>query len=259
MNLETVGKRLYLKAIILLCYLTFATEIVTEPKPSENEELKKMLVAIERTTRETRFYTDVETISDHVMQALSKVNRAQFVPEYAIDDAFENHPLRIGYGQTISQPFIVALMTHLLEIQPDDRILEIGTGSGYQAAIAAELASQVYTVEIISELADLADKRLKSIGYTNVLVKAGDGWYGWPEAAPFDGILVTAVAPEIPPQLLSQLAVGGRLVMPVGHPRGSQELVLITRLSSSEISSKDILPVRFVPMTGEGILTLRDR
>ena len=177
MNLETVGKRLYLKAIILLCYLTFATEIVTEPKPSENEELKKMLVAIERTTRETRFYTDVKTISDHVMQALSKVNRAQFVPEYAIDDAFENHPLRIGYGQTISQPFIVALMTHLLEIQPDDRILEIGTGSGYQAAIAAELASQVYTVEIIAKLAESADRRLKSIGYKNILVKAGDGWY----------------------------------------------------------------------------------
>ena len=114
-------------------------------------------------------------------------------------------------------------------------------------------------MEIISELADSADKRLKSIGYTNILVKAGDGWYGWPEAAPFDGILVTAVAPEIPPQLLSQLAVGGKLVIPVGHPRGNQELVLITRLSSSEIRSKDILPVRFVPMTGEGILTLRDR
>ena len=111
-------------------------------------------------------------------------------------------------------------MTHLLDIQPDDRILEIGTGSGYQAAIAAELASQVYTVEIIAELAESADKRLKSIGYTNVLVRAGDGWYGWPEAAPFDRILVTAVAPETPPQLLSQLAVGGRLVMPVGHPRG---------------------------------------
>jgi protein-L-isoaspartate(D-aspartate) O-methyltransferase len=258
-NLETVGKRFNLIAKILLCCLLLATDIVAESQSLENEELKNMVAAIEKTTRATRFYTDVKTISDDVMQALSKVNRAQFVPAYAIEDAFENHPLRIGYGQTISQPFIVALMTHLLEIQPDDRILEIGTGSGYQAAIAAELASQVYTVEIISELADSADKSLKSIGYTNILVKTGDGWYGWPEAAPFDGILVTAVAPEIPPQLLSQLAVGGRLVMPVGHPRGNQELVLITRLSSSEISSKDILPVRFVPMTGEGVLTLRDR
>lgn len=259
MNLETVGKGLYLIATVFLWNLILATEIVAESQPLENEELKNMLKAIEKTTRATRFYTDVKIISDDVMQALAKVNRAQFVPEHAVEDAFENHPLRIGYGQTISQPFIVALMTHLLEIEPDDRILEIGTGSGYQAAVAAELASQVYTVEIISELADSADKRLKSIGYTNILVKAGDGWYGWPEAAPFDGILVTAVAPEIPPQLLSQLAVGGKLVIPVGHPRGNQELVLITRLSSSEIRSKDILPVRFVPMTGEGILTLRDR
>ena len=150
-------------------------------------------------------------------------------------------------------------MTHRLEIEPDDRILEIGTGSGYQAAVAAELASQVYTVEIIAELAASADKRLKSIGYSNIFVKAGDGWYGWPEAAPFDGILVTAVAPEIPPQLLTQLAVGGKLVIPVGHARGNQELVLITRHSPDEISSIDILPVRFVPFTGEGILTLRER
>ena len=259
MNLETAGKGLCLIAAVFLWNLILATEIVAEHQPLENEELKNMLKAIEKTTIATRIYTDVETISDEVMLALAKVNRAEFVPESAVKDAFENHPLRIGYGQTISQPFIVALMTHLLEIQPDDHILEIGTGSGYQAAVAAELASQVYTVEIIAKLAESAEKRLKSIGYKNILVKAGDGWYGWPEAAPFDGILVTAVAPEIPPQLLSQLAVGGRLVMPVGNPRGNQELVLITRLSPNETSSKDVLPVRFVPMTGEGVLTLRDQ
>ena len=259
MNLETVGRGLYLIAAVFLWNFILASEIVAERQPLENEELKKMLKTIEKTTRATRFYTDIKTISDDVMQALAKVNRAQFVPEYAAEDAFENHPLRIGYGQTISQPFIVALMTHLLEIEPDDRILEIGTGSGYQAAVAAELASQVYTLEIIAELAASADKRLKSIGYSNIFVKAGDGWYGWPEAAPFDGILVTAVAPEIPPQLLTQLAVGGKLVIPVGHAQGNQELVLITRHSSDEVSSKDILPVRFVPMTGEGILTLRER
>ena len=259
MNLETVGRGLYLIVSVFLWNLILATEIVAERQPLEKEELKNMLKAIEKTTHATRFYTDVKTISDDVMQALAKVNRAQFVPENAVEDAFENHPLRIGYGQTISQPFIVALMTHLLEIEPDDRILEIGTGSGYQAAVAAELASQVYTLEIIAELAASADKRLKSIGYSNIFVKAGDGWYGWPEAAPFDGILVTAVAPEIPPQLLTQLAVGGKLVIPVGHARGNQELVLITRHSPDEISSKDILPVRFVPFTGEGILTLRER
>ena len=221
--------------------------------------MNRMMVAIENSTRMTTAYTGVEAISHEVIEAIEKVDRALFVPEHAVEDAFENHPLRIGYGQTISQPFIVALMTHLLEIQPDDRVLEIGTGSGYQAAVAAELASQVYTVEIISELADSADKRLKSIGYKNILVKAGDGWYGWPDAAPFDGILVTAVAPEIPPQLLSQLAVGGRLVMPVGNSRGNQELVLVSRHSSDQVSYKDILPVRFVPMTGKGILTLRER
>ena len=212
--------------------------------------MNRMMVAIENSTRMTTAYTGVEAISHEVIEAIEKVDRALFVPEDAVEDAFENHPLRIGYGQTISQPFIVALMTHLLEI---------GTGSGYQAAVAAELASQVYTVEIISELAASADKRLKSIGYSNIFVKAGDGWYGWPEAAPFNGILVTAVAPEIPPQLLTQLAVGGKLVMPVGHARGNQELVLITRHSPDEISAKDILPVRFVPFTGEGILTLRER
>jgi protein-L-isoaspartate(D-aspartate) O-methyltransferase len=249
----------------LLCGILFglvacgAVSLYAESGNGYAQARKKMVEMIQREVESTQGYLGKERLDPKVVEALLSVPRHLFVPPKLRGVAYENRPLPIGYGQTISQPFIVALMTHLLDIQPDDRILEIGTGSGYQAAIAAELASQVYTVEIISELAESADKRLKSIGYTNVLVKAGDGWYGWPEAAPFDGILVTAVAPEIPPQLLSQLAVGGRLVIPVGHPRGNQELVLITRLSSSEISSKDILPVRFVPMTGEGILTLRDR
>ncbi|MEC7865763.1 MAG: protein-L-isoaspartate(D-aspartate) O-methyltransferase [Pseudomonadota bacterium] len=259
MNLETVGKRVYLIALTLVCYLSLATEILAEPQSLKKQELKNMLTAIEKTTQATTSYTDIETISLDVMEALSKVNRAKFVPNHSIDDAFGNHPLRIGYGQTISQPFIVALMTHLLEIKPDDRILEIGTGSGYQAAVAAELASEVYTVEIVEELAHSADKLLKSMGYTNILVKTGDGWYGWQDAAPFDGILVTAVAAEVPPQLLNQLAVGGKLVMPVGDPAGIQELVLVTRNSSDETSAKDILPVRFVPMTGKGVLTLGER
>ena len=260
MNSETVGRLLFLLAVAFLgSSVAWAFEQKFDQVSLESEGMNRMMVAIENSTRMTTAYTGVEAISHEVIEAIEKVDRALFVPEHAVEDAFENHPLTIGYGQTISQPFIVALMTHLLEIQPDDKVLEIGTGSGYQAAVAAELASQVYTVEIISELAASADKRLKSIGYSNIFVKAGDGWYGWPEAAPFDGILVTAVAPEIPPQLLTQLAVGGKLVMPVGHARGNQELVLITRHSPDEISSKDILPVRFVPFTGEGILTLRER
>ena len=217
-----------------------------------------MLKAIETSTRLTSSYTGVDTISRPVLAAIAQVDRSEFVPERSLNQAFENHPLGIGHGQTISQPFIVALMTHLLDSQAGDRILEIGTGSGYQAAIAAELVTHVYSIEIVAELARSADRRLKSLGYTNVSIKTGDGWYGWPKEAPFDGILVTAVALSVPPQLLSQLANGGKLVMPLGDADGDQELAVVTRNSAGELSTRNVLPVRFVPMTGEGILTLRE-
>ena len=259
MNLETAGKRLLLLLVVFFWNVTSATEKDEKQFHSENNGLKNMLLAIENTTRMTMSYTGVKAISDDVMDAMTKVDRARFVPEYAVKEAFENYPLSIGHGQTISQPFIVALMTHFLQVQPDDRVLEIGTGSGYQAAVLAELANQVFTVEIIKELASSADRLLKSLGYTNISVKASDGWYGWPQEAPFDGILVTAVASKIPPKLLDQLAVGGRLVMPVGNARGNQELVVITREETGAFTSKEVLPVRFVPMTGQGVLTLRNQ
>ena len=217
-----------------------------------------MLKAIETSTRLTSSYTAVDEISRTVLAAIAQVDRSEFVPERSLNRAFENHPLRIGHGQTISQPFIVALMTHLIDSQPGDRILEIGTGSGYQAAIAAELVTHVYSIEIVPELARSAARRLKSLGYTNVSIRTGDGWYGWPEEAPFDGILVTAVASSVPLQLLSQLANGGKLVMPLGDADGDQELAVVTRDSAGELSTRNVLPVRFVPMTGEGILTLRE-
>lgn len=196
-------------------------------------------------------YTGVSTIDLSVVSALRKVDRSEFVPREQRRFAFANRPLEIGHGQTISQPFIVALMTHVLELETSDRVLEIGTGSGYQAAILGELVEDVYTIEIVEPLAKEADSRLERLGYTNVYVRIGDGWFGWPEEAPFDKIMVTAVAPKLPPELISQLKVGGKLVLPVGDYDGYQELVLVEKISESELDRRVVLPVRFVPMTGE--------
>ncbi|HVE66135.1 MAG TPA: protein-L-isoaspartate(D-aspartate) O-methyltransferase, partial [Thermoanaerobaculia bacterium] len=177
------------------------------------------------------------------------VPRHEFVPPTLIARAYENRPLPIGEGQTISQPYIVALMTELLELKPSSRVLEIGTGSGYQSAVLAELASQVYTIEIVPELASLAGSRLKELDYGNVSVREGDGYRGWPEHAPFDAIIVTAAPERIPQPLLDQLAPGGIMVIPVGG--FFQELKVFRKSGDGRITEKDILPVRFVPMTGE--------
>ncbi len=202
----------------------------------------------------TRFsvdYTGVSSIDQSVVNALRSVDRSEFVPDEQRRFAFANQPLEIGHGQTISQPFIVALMTHVLELESTDNVLEIGTGSGYQAAILAELVENVYTIEIVEPLAREAERRLERLGYENVFVRVGDGWFGWPEHAPFDKIMVTAVAPKLPPELLSQLNIGGKMVLPVGDYDGYQELVLVEKTGESEVERRVILPVRFVPMTGE--------
>lgn len=183
-----------------------------------------------------------------VLEAMRKVPRHLFVPEDYRSQAYHDGPLPIGQGQTISQPFIVAIMTELLRIDSTSKVLEIGTGSGYQAAVLAEISDSVYSIEIISKLARRADSLLDSLGYTSVNVRAGDGYLGWPEAAPFDGIIVTAAAPKIPQPLIDQLKVGGRMVIPVGDY--SQELMLITK-DEDKIIKTNIIPVRFVPMTGE--------
>ena len=182
------------------------------------------------------------------LAALRKVHRHLFVPPDVRSEAYDDHPLPIGHGQTISQPYIVAFMTEALGLHGGETVLEVGTGSGYQAAVLAEIAAHVYSIEIVPALAQESAGRLADLGYRNVQVKAGDGYRGWPEAAPFDGILVTAAAPRIPEPLKAQLKDGGRLVIPVGE--GDQELVVISR-HGDRFEQRRVLPVRFVPMTGE--------
>ena len=185
-----------------------------------------------------------------VMEAMARVPRHEFVPPELRDAAYENRPLPIGYGQTISQPYIVALMTDLASVGPGSRVLEVGTGSGYQAAVLAEIVARVYTIEIIPELGRAARERLKRLGYRNVEVRVGDGYYGWPEAAPFDAILVTAAASHVPPPLVRQLRPGGRMVIPVGSPFLTQHLTVVEKDEAGRVTTRQILPVRFVPLTG---------
>ncbi len=209
-----------------------------------------MLDAIREDTRRTTSHTRVAAIDEPVMAAMAAVPRAQFVPGVARLAAYVNRPQPIGHGQTISQPFIVALMTHLMDVAPGDRVLEIGTGSGYQAAVLAELVDTVHTIEIIPELAASAAERLRALGYANVQVRAGDGWYGWPEAAPFDAIMVTAVGEDVPENLVRQLKPNGRLVLPVGTD-WEQNLAVVTKDAAGNIDMRHVLPVRFVPLTGD--------
>jgi protein-L-isoaspartate(D-aspartate) O-methyltransferase len=186
---------------------------------------------------------------ERVLAAMAKVPREEFVPPDSRDASYEDGPLRIGYGQTISQPYIVAFMTEQLQPKTNDRVLEIGTGSGYQAAILAELVADVYTIEIVEPLAKSAEATLQRLGYKNVHVKIGDGYKGWPEHAPFDAITVTCAPDHVPQPLIDQLKEGGRMIIPVGG-FGDQELYLLEK-KNGELERRAVLPVRFVPMTGE--------
>jgi len=187
---------------------------------------------------------------ERVLDAMKEVERHKFVPENMENYAYTDDPLPIGYGQTISQPYMVALMTQEAQIEKSDKVLEIGTGSGYQAAILSELVDEVYTIEIIKELADLASQRFKDLGYDNIEAKNADGYYGWQEAGPFDAILVTAAANHVPPPLIEQLKEGGRLVIPLGNVFRFQTLNLVTK-KDGEVKTKYITSVRFVEMTGK--------
>jgi protein-L-isoaspartate(D-aspartate) O-methyltransferase len=178
------------------------------------------------------------------------VRRSAFVPPNAVAAAYDNHPLPIGHGQTISQPFIVALMTEVLELQPHDKVLEVGTGSGYQAAVLAELTDRVCSMEVIPELARSAADALATEGYGGVMLLTGNGALGWPEEAPFDAIIVTAAGTDIPPALVEQLRPGGRMVLPVGPRYGDQDLVLVTKSETGEVTRRTILQVAFVPLVG---------
>ena len=183
-----------------------------------------------------------------VLSAMRTVKRHLFVPENNIGNAYADRPLGIGYGQTISQPFIVAYMTEAINPKPEHKVLEIGTGSGYQAAVLAEIVKEVYTIEIVPQLGNTATTRLKNLGYKNVNVKVSDGYHGWPENAPFDAIIVTAAAEFVPPPLIEQLKEGGKIIIPIGSPFMNQMLMLIEK-KGKKITTKSLLPVVFVPFT----------
>ena len=217
-----------------------------------SRQREQLMTAIADLATETAAETGRPAFSAAVMAALTQVPRHRFVPLDQVPYAYENRPLAIGHGQTISQPYIVALMTDLIDPRPDQTVLEIGTGSGYQAAVLAELVAQVLSIEIIAPLAAEANARLKALGYANIQTRAGDGYYGWEEAGPFDAILVTAAASHVPPPLIRQLKPGGRLVIPVGTHFMAQYLLLVEKTADGQVSSRQILPVSFVPLTGGG-------
>lgn len=215
---------------------------------SRSREHDRLIDEIEQEMRLCAPYTGRAHFAREVLEAMRTVPREAFVLGRDVEEAYVNAPLSIGYGQTISQPFIVALMTDLLDAKSTDVVLEVGTGSGYQAAVAARLVRHVYSVEVVPELADRAEAVLRRLGVANVSVKAGDGNLGWPEHAPFDGILVTAAAPALPDALWAQLKPGGRIVYPQGQPWATQELTVVEKRPDGTPASREVLSVRFVPL-----------
>lgn len=215
------------------------------------KNMRRMIADIEREVEYTSRLIGKHVLDPRVMKAMEEVPREAFVPGSMTHFAFENGPLPIGYGQTISQPYIVALMSDLLQTQDDHVVLEIGTGSGYQTAILSRMVRQVYSIEVVRELGEASAGRLKDLGYTNVECRIGNGYAGWPEHAPYNGIIVTAAATHIPQSLIDQLVTGGHLVIPVGEPFGAQELIVVTRGEGDHIDVREILGVAFVPMQEE--------
>jgi protein-L-isoaspartate(D-aspartate) O-methyltransferase len=235
----------------VLFFCVAAVPVYAADSDFYQQQRQKMVNLIEDDVKETSLWIGKEQLNNKVMWAMGKVPRHEFVPASVKKYAYENRPLPIGYGQTISQPYIVALMTDLADIDANGKVLEVGTGSGYQAAILSEIAKKVYTIEIIKALGEQAKERLKRLGYDNVMTRIGDGYYGWEEAAPFDAILVTAAASHIPPPLLEQLKPGGRMVIPVGSSFFTQQLMLVEKNKSGKLTTHQVLPVRFVPLTGK--------
>jgi protein-L-isoaspartate(D-aspartate) O-methyltransferase len=229
-----------------------AAECQAQPAAERAEERAAMVAEVAAMARDTVHVTKRPVLSPRTMAALAAVPRHRFVPAGLTREAYDNRPLPIGHGQTISQPFVVALMTDLANVGPDDVVLEVGTGSGYQAAVLAQLARKVYSVEIVEPLSREAAARLSALGYANVEVTAGDGYRGRPDRAPFDAIVVTAGAARVPQPLVDQLKRGGRMVIPVDGSQG-QDLVLLVKRDDGSLARTVVLPVRFVPLTGPGI------
>ncbi len=235
--------------VVAIAALIFAVAGGAEDPRSVNAR-KAMVAEVLDMWRSTQREFGGDAPKQNVIDVLEKVPRHEFVPHAERKRAYANRPLPIGFGQTISQPYIVALMTDLANVDSSSRVLEIGTGSGYQAAVLAELAGEVYTMEIIEPLAESAAARLKRLGYENVRVRHADGYYGWKEYAPFDAIVVTAAAGHVPPPLVEQLAVGGKMIIPVGGGFAIQQLVLVEKHTGDRITVRQMLPVRFVPLIG---------
>ena len=242
-NLQICGKLGLPSALVLFASVFLFAQ-------SENDSFRRLREDMVRTQLATWSWGAEAVRNSLVLDAFRQVPRHRFVPDALVPHAYEGRPLPIGYGQTISQPYIVAKMTELLEPKKGHRALEIGTGSGYQAAILSRLVADVYTIEIVKPLGTKARERLEALGHKNVEVRVGDGYYGWPEKAPFDCIVVTAAANHIPPPLIKQLKPGGRLVVPIGNPFQTQRLVLVTKGNKGprDIRIQDIMPVRFVPL-----------
>lgn len=235
--------------IRILSLLLFSSIVLTA---EDDYQLQRegMTREIEADVRATKIYLEKEALDPRIMEAMNTVPRHALVPRKQRPKAYRNRPLPIGYGQTISQPYIVAIMTDLLNPQPEHRVLEVGTGSGYQAAILSRLVRQVYTMEIIEALGKRARRDLTKLGYDNIQVRIGDGYYGWKQHAPFDGIVVTAAASHVPPPLIQQLKPGGRMIIPVGSRFLTQQLLLVVKDEEGNVTTRHILPVRFVPLTG---------
>ena len=236
-------------AVVIARLVPFGT-LVASAEPDYAAGRAEMVRVIEHYTREPGSAVAGGDLAPGVLQVMGIVPRHEFLPDGLRGDAYADRPLPIGFGQTISQPFIVAIMTDLLHVGKNDVVLEIGTGSGYQAAVLGHLAHRVYTIEIIPGLAEAAADRLRRLGAGNVETRVGDGYYGWPEAAPFDGVVVTAAVARIPPPLIRQLKPGGRMVIPVGAPFALQYLTLVELDAERRVTTRQLLPVAFVPLTG---------
>ncbi len=235
---------------VVLCLLAMGGPASAGPDSDMAARRQAMVDEIAGEVRMTSQYLGRDRLDSRVLEAMGQVPRHELVPERQRRYAYENRPLPIGHGQTISQPYIVAIMTDLIEPEPTHVVLEVGTGSGYQAAVLGRLVDRVCTIEIIPPLADRARADLARLGYGNIRTRTGDGYYGWPECGPFDGIVVTAGASQVPPPLIEQLKPGGKLVIPVGSRFLTQQLLLVEKGEDGELRTRQILPVRFVPLTG---------
>ncbi len=246
------------KIILILVIILIIFILISNGNKIQKKELKEKKVAEEdkyAQLRENMVEQQLKTrdiYDKRALEVMEKVERHKFVPKNMINNAYDDNPLPIGYGQTISQPYIVALMTQSLEADKNDKVLEVGTGSGYQAAVLAEIVEEVYTIEIIELLASTAENRLNELGYKNVKVKNADGYFGWQEFAPYDAIIVTAAANHIPPPLLEQLKDGGKLIIPLGSTLNFQTLTLVTK-KGDDLETEFITGVRFVPLTGKAL------